>query len=206
MPTSSLLTTPLFSTDDLAQEDLLQKYQERVDKLSHQNRVTKFCTDAGFLTTVDVGQYFMTKDIEEFSQFTESVVCREFHRFWLPAARATFPHLPDSRPSRAKKAMISMVGLLALMEELIPQVNFSWVGCCRSLASWKNIYHSRIMYLMQSFFSQQLIIALQPRSLRGIISNYSYSRGRCTELFSNSCYSRGRCTERPQVTITIDNI
>ena len=68
--------TPL--TDDPAQEDLLQKYEERVDKLSQQNRVIKFCTDAGFLTTVDVGQYFMTKDTEEFSQFTESVACREY--------------------------------------------------------------------------------------------------------------------------------
>ena len=31
-----------------------------------QNRVIKFCTDAGFLTTVDVGQCFMTEDTEEF--------------------------------------------------------------------------------------------------------------------------------------------
>ena len=38
----------------------------------------EFCTDAGFLTTVEVGQYFMTKDTEEFSQFTESVACREY--------------------------------------------------------------------------------------------------------------------------------
>ena len=77
VPTSSLMKTPTPSTDGPAQEDLLQKYQERVDKLSQQNRVIKFCTDAGFLRTVDVGQYFMTKDIEEFSQFTESVACRE---------------------------------------------------------------------------------------------------------------------------------
>ena len=76
VPTSVMKThTPL--TDDPAQEDLLRKYQERVDKLSQQNRVIKFCTDAGFLTTVDVGQYFMTKDTEEFSKFTESVACRE---------------------------------------------------------------------------------------------------------------------------------
>ena len=47
-------------------------------RLSQQNRVIKFCTAAGFLTTVDVGQYFMTKDTEEFSQFTESVACREY--------------------------------------------------------------------------------------------------------------------------------
>ena len=36
------------------------------------------CTDAGFLKTVEVGQYFMTKHTDEFSQFTESVACREY--------------------------------------------------------------------------------------------------------------------------------
>ena len=49
-----------------------------MERLSQQNRVIKICTDAGFLTTVDVGQYFMTEDTEEFSQFTESVACREY--------------------------------------------------------------------------------------------------------------------------------
>ena len=73
VPTSSLMKTPTSSTDDSAQEDLLEKYQERVERLSQQDRVIKFCTDAGFLTTVEVGQHFMTKDTEEFSQFTESV-------------------------------------------------------------------------------------------------------------------------------------
>ena len=43
VPTSSLMKTPTPSPDDPAQEDLLQKYQERVDKLSQQNRVIKFC-------------------------------------------------------------------------------------------------------------------------------------------------------------------
>ena len=56
------MKTHTLLTDDLAQEeDLLQKYQERVERLSQQNRVSKFCTDAGFLTTVEVGHYFMTK-------------------------------------------------------------------------------------------------------------------------------------------------
>ena len=72
------MKTPTPSTDDPAQEDLLQKYQERVKRLSQQNRVNKICTDAGFLTTVEVGQYFMTKDTEEFTQCTESVACREY--------------------------------------------------------------------------------------------------------------------------------
>ena len=55
VPTSSLMKTPTPSTDDLAQEeDLLQRYQERVERLSQQDRVITFCTDAGFLTTVGV--------------------------------------------------------------------------------------------------------------------------------------------------------
>ena len=77
MPTSVTIT-PAPLADDPAQEDLFQKYQERVDKLSQQNSVIKFCIDAGFLTTFDVGQYFMTKDTEELSQFTDSVACREY--------------------------------------------------------------------------------------------------------------------------------
>ena len=46
--------------------------------VGEQERLSKFCTDAGFLTTVEIGQYFMTKDTEEFSQFTDSVACREY--------------------------------------------------------------------------------------------------------------------------------
>ena len=76
--TSSLMKTPTPSTDDLAREDLLQKYQERVERPSQQNRVIKICIDAGFLTTVDVGQYFMTKHTDEFLEFAEPVTCREY--------------------------------------------------------------------------------------------------------------------------------
>ena len=38
----------------------------------------KFCIDAGFLNVVEIGQYFMTKDTEDFSQFTDSVACGEY--------------------------------------------------------------------------------------------------------------------------------
>ena len=77
-PASLLMTTPTPSTEVTAQEDLLQKYKERVERLSQQNRVIKICTHAGFLTTVEVGQCIMTKDTEDFSQFTEPVTCREY--------------------------------------------------------------------------------------------------------------------------------
>ena len=77
-PASLLRETPTPSTWDPAQEDLLQKYQERVERLSQQNRVIKICTDAGFLKTGEVGQYFMTKYTDKFLQFTEPVTCREY--------------------------------------------------------------------------------------------------------------------------------
>ena len=52
--------------------------ENEIKKLSQLDRLNKCCIDAGFLTTVEVGQYFMTKDTEEFSQFTEPVACREY--------------------------------------------------------------------------------------------------------------------------------
>ena len=74
----SVMKTHIPLTDDPSQEDLLQRYQERADKLSQQNRVINFCIDAGFLSKVDVGQHFMPTDTEEFSQFIEPMACREY--------------------------------------------------------------------------------------------------------------------------------
>ena len=65
--------------DDLARKDLLlQQYGERIEKLSQQDKLSQFCMDAGFLNVVEIGQYFMTKDTAEFSQFTDAVACREY--------------------------------------------------------------------------------------------------------------------------------
>ena len=73
-PANLLIMTPRPSIEILAQEILLQEYKERMGRLSQQDKI---CTGAGFLTTVEVGQYFMTKDTEELSHFTEPVTCRE---------------------------------------------------------------------------------------------------------------------------------
>ena len=54
------------------------KNGERIEKVSQQDRLSKFCLDAGFLIVVEIGQYFMTKDTAEFSQFTDAVACREY--------------------------------------------------------------------------------------------------------------------------------
>ena len=45
---------------------LLQRYEERIELLSQENKVSKFCMEAGFVHVVEVGQYFMTKDTGDF--------------------------------------------------------------------------------------------------------------------------------------------
>ena len=64
-------------TEIPAQENLLQKHNGRVGKLQQPDRLRKICTDAGFLKTVEVGQYLMTKHTDEFLQFAAPVTCRE---------------------------------------------------------------------------------------------------------------------------------
>ena len=54
----------LWSDDPAYQFFLLQRYEERSKSLSQTNRVNKFCMDAGFLSVVEIGQYFMTKTLE----------------------------------------------------------------------------------------------------------------------------------------------
>ena len=68
---------PLDSDDPVTQDLLLQQYGERIEKLSQQDKLSKLCMDAGFLSVVEIGQYFMTKDTAESSQF-HTVACREY--------------------------------------------------------------------------------------------------------------------------------
>ena len=56
---------------------LWQQYMERIESLSPESKVSRFCKDAGFIRVVEVGQYFMTKDTGDLRQF-RSVACREY--------------------------------------------------------------------------------------------------------------------------------
>ena len=59
------IQSPLL-TNEQAQGNLLQYHKERLENLPDDEQVIKLCTDAGFIKTVAPGQYFMTKDAEEF--------------------------------------------------------------------------------------------------------------------------------------------
>ena len=60
---SAIKTEVLLDSDDPANQNfLMQQYEERIEKLSQQDKLRKFRMDARFLSVVDNEQYFMTKD------------------------------------------------------------------------------------------------------------------------------------------------
>ena len=66
---------PLDNDIPAHQNLILQRYEERIKMLSQENKMSKFCMDAGFIHVVEVGQYFITKDTGE--QFFARA-CREY--------------------------------------------------------------------------------------------------------------------------------
>ena len=56
---------------------LWQQYIQRIESLSPESKVSRFCKEAGFMFVVEVGQYFVTKDTGNLRQF-RSVACREY--------------------------------------------------------------------------------------------------------------------------------
>ena len=74
----------LQNENSLNHQILWQQYIERIESLSPESNVSKFCKEAGFMRVVEVGQYFETKDTGDFRQF-QSVACREYtlpHENW----------------------------------------------------------------------------------------------------------------------------
>ena len=68
---------PLQNENSLNHQILWQQYIERIESLSPESKVSRFCMETGFMRIVEVGQYFMTKDTGDFRQF-RSVACREY--------------------------------------------------------------------------------------------------------------------------------
>ena len=68
---------PLHNENPSHHQILWQQYIERIESLSPESKVSRFCMEARFVRVVEVGQYFMTKDTSDFRQF-RSVACREY--------------------------------------------------------------------------------------------------------------------------------
>ena len=68
---------PLHNENPMNDQIIWQQYIQQVESLSPENKVSKFCKEAGFMCVIEVGQYFVTKDTGDFTQF-RSVACREY--------------------------------------------------------------------------------------------------------------------------------
>ena len=68
---------PLQNENPMNDQTLWQQYIQQIESLSPENKVSKFCNEAGFMRVVEVGQYFVTRDTGDFRQ-CQSVACREY--------------------------------------------------------------------------------------------------------------------------------
>ena len=68
---------PLHNENPMNDQIIWQQYIQQVESLSPENKVSKFCKEAGFMRVVEVGLYFATKDTGDFRQLY-SVACREY--------------------------------------------------------------------------------------------------------------------------------
>ena len=69
--------SPVHDEDPRNDQIIWQQYIQQIESHSLENRLSKFCKEAGFMRVVEVGQYFVTKDTGDFRQF-ESVAYREY--------------------------------------------------------------------------------------------------------------------------------
>ena len=66
--------TLVHDEDPMNDQIIWQQNIQQVGPHSPENRISKFCKEAGFMRVVEAGQYFVTKDTSQFN----SVACREY--------------------------------------------------------------------------------------------------------------------------------
>ena len=135
---------PLQNENPMNHQILWQQYIERIESLSPESKVSRFCKEAGFMRIVEVGQYFVTKDTGDFRQF-RSVACREYT-------------LPRDDPSSQPKGWIQgNMRIGPVLEVTTSFKNFKYgieiriwsVGQDNS-QSWVRISYGTIKYVVDS--------------------------------------------------------
>ena len=67
--------TPVHDEDPRNDQIIWQQYIQQIESLSPENRLSKFCKEAGFMRVVEVGKYFVTRNA---SEFQHTIACREY--------------------------------------------------------------------------------------------------------------------------------
>ena len=135
---------PLQNENTLNHQILWQQYIERIESLSPESKVSGFCKEAGFMRVVEVGQYFVTKDIGNLRQF-RSVACRDY----------TLPR--DDPSSQAKGWIQGNMRIVPVLEVTTSFHNFKkgieiriWFLNQDNSQSWVRISYGTIKYVADS--------------------------------------------------------
>ena len=135
---------PLQNENPLNHQILWQQYIERIESLSPESKVSRFCKEAGFMRIVEVGQYFVTKDTGNFRQ-VRSMACREYT-------------LPRDDPSSQPKGWIQgNMRIGPVLEVTTSFQNFKygieiriWSVNQDNSQSWVRISYGTIKYVVDS--------------------------------------------------------
>ena len=135
---------PLQNENPLNHQILWQQYIERIESLSPESKVSRFCMEAGFMRIVEVGQYFITKDTGDCRQF-RTVACREY----------TLPR--DDSASQPKGWIQGNMRIGPVLEVTTSFKNFKYgieiriwsVGQDKS-QSWVRISYGTVKYVIDS--------------------------------------------------------
>ena len=71
---------PVHDEDPRNDQIVWQQFLQQVESLSPENKLSKFCKEAGFMRVVEVGQYFVTRDAVNLNNFKQWLVANTpFH-------------------------------------------------------------------------------------------------------------------------------
>ena len=133
-------------------------YIQQVESLSPENKVSKFCKEAGFMRVVEVGKYLVTKDTGNLRQF-RSVVCREY----------TLPR--DDPASEAKGWIQGNMRIGPVLEVTTSFQHFKfgienriWSVNQDNSQSWVRISYGTIKYVVDSIKATQKFLQIHKKS------------------------------------------
>ena len=135
---------PLQNENPMKDQIIWPQYIQQVESLSPENKVSKFCKEAGFMRVVEVGQYFVTKNAGNLTQF-RSVACREYT-------------LPRDDPTSQAKGWIQenmRIGLVLEVTTSFQHFKYGieiriWSVNQGNSQSWVRISHGTVKYVVDS--------------------------------------------------------
>ena len=128
---------------------LWQTYIERIQSISPENKASRFCKEAGFMSVVENEKYLVTKDTGNLRQF-RSVACREYT-------------LPRDDPASEAKGWIQgnmRIGLVLEVTTSFQHFKYGieiriWSVSRDNSQSWVRISYGTIKYVVDSFLDNR---------------------------------------------------